>query len=197
MIVSCTIAFLLGFCCGIIPFSYLIARAKGIDLKATGSGNIGATNLGRTLGFPFFMAGFVLDGLKGFVPVMLVQNLTYPGACAGAGAICGHIFNPFFRFRGGKGVSTIIGVTCALMPCSFAISLVVWIALYFATSIVSLASIVFAVVLVAISFIVGEATLLDRVFIALMSLIIIVAHRSNIMRLLEGKEPKTRVWRKQ
>lgn len=197
MIVSCLVALFFGFGCGVIPFSYLIARAKGVDLKATGSGNIGATNLGRALGLPFFIAGFVLDGLKGFIPVMLALNWNFPGACAGVGAICGHIFNPFFRFHGGKGVSTIIGVTCALMPRSFIISLIVWITVYFATSIVSLASIVFATVLVIISFIFSEATLLDRVFIALMSLIIIVAHRSNIIRLLQGTEPRTRIWRKQ
>lgn len=197
MIVSCIIAFLLGVCFGVIPFSYLIARIRGMNLRSMGSGNIGATNLGRAMGLPFFIIGFILDGLKGFVPVILAQSLAYPAACAGAGAILGHIFNPFFAFRGGKGVSTTIGVTLALMPRSFVIAMAVWVVTYFVTSIVSLASLAFAVSLVLMSFIFTEATLFDRIFIIVMAFFIIVAHRSNIKRLLQGQEPKTNILKKQ
>lgn len=196
MIVSCIIAFLIGACFGVIPFSYLIARIRGKDLTRMGSGNIGATNLGRAMGWPFFVIGFVLDGLKGFVPVILAQSLAYPGACAGAGAMLGHIFNPFFAFRGGKGVSTTIGVALALMPRSFCIAMVVWLVVYFVTSIVSLASLAFALALALLSFILIEATLFDRIFIIVMALFVFVAHRSNIKRLLRGQEPKTNIWRR-
>jgi glycerol-3-phosphate acyltransferase PlsY len=197
MMIQCIVTFLLGACFGVIPFSYLIGRIRGINLKSTGSGNIGATNLGRTLGLPFFICGLVLDGLKGFVPVILAQSFAYPAACAGAGAILGHIFNPFFMFRGGKGVSTTIGVALALMPRSFVIALVVWAVAYFITNIVSLASLAFAIALALVSVIIVEATLFDRIFIIIVAVFIVVAHRSNIKRLLKGQEPKTNIWRKQ
>ncbi len=196
MVMHYIIAFIIGFGFGIIPFSYILARIKGINLKEVGSGNIGATNLGRFLGLPFFILGFVLDGLKGLVPVLLVKGLYYPAALAGAGAILGHIFNPLFRFRGGKGVSTTIGVAIGLMPKSFVISLAAWIIVYLATYTIALASISFAIVLPIITTILGEAELIDRIFILIMALLIIYAHRSNIKRIIKKEEPRTVLWRK-
>lgn len=190
------IAFIIGFGFGIIPFSYILARIKGINLKEVGSGNIGATNLGRFLGLRFFILGFVLDGLKGLVPVLLVKGLYYPAALAGTGAILGHIFNPLFRFQGGKGVSTTIGVAIGLMPKSFVISLAAWIIVYLATYTIALASISFAIVLPVITTILGEAELIDRIFILIMALLIIYAHRSNIKRIIKKEEPRTVLWRK-
>lgn len=190
------ISFIIGFCFGIIPFSYIIGRIKGIDLRNTGSGNIGATNLGRSLGFPFFAAGFILDGLKGLIPVVLARSFAFPAALAGAGAILGHIFNPFFGFRGGKGIATTIGVAIALMPQSFPIALGVWIVVYFVTYFVSLASIGFACVLPLVAVILHEGQSLDRLFFVLIALFVIYAHRSNIKRLLNNSEPKTILWRK-
>lgn len=190
------ISFIIGFCFGIIPFSYIIGRTKGIDLRNTGSGNIGATNLGRSLGFPFFAAGFVLDGLKGFIPVLLARSFAFPAVLAGAGAILGHIFNPFFGFKGGKGISTTIGVAIGLMPQSFSIALLVWIAVYIITYFVSLASICFACVLPLAAIILHEAQPLDRLFFVLIALCVMYAHRDNIRRLLKNREPKTILWRK-
>ncbi len=190
------ISFIIGFGFGMIPFSYIIGLMKGIDLKNVGSGNIGATNLGRALGLPFFILGFVLDGLKGLVPVLLVKTFSYPAALAGAGALFGHIFNPFFRFHGGKGVSTTIGVAIGIVPKSFTISLAIWIAVYLTTFTVALASISFAVVLPILTIVLHEAVLLDRIFIIIMALLIIYAHRSNIRRLINKEEPKTILWRK-
>ncbi len=190
------LAFMIGFAFGIIPFSYIIARMKGVDLTKVGSGNIGATNLGRFLGPPFFVLGFVLDGLKGLVPVLLVKSSNYPAAMAGAGAILGHIFNPFFRFQGGKGVSTTIGVAIGLVPKSFIISLAGWIAVYLLTYIVALASISFAVTLPIITFVLHESALLDRILIIIMALLIVYAHRSNIRRLVNREEPKIVLWRR-
>lgn len=190
------LAFIIGFAFGIIPFSYIIARVKGINLTKVGSGNIGATNLGRFLGPPFFVLGFILDGLKGLVPVLLAKSSYYPAAMAGAGAILGHIFNPIFRFQGGKGVSTTIGVAIGLVPKSFIISLAGWIAVYLLTYIVALASISFAVVLPIITFVLHESALLDRILILIMALLIVYAHRSNIRRLVKKEEPKIVLWRK-
>jgi glycerol-3-phosphate acyltransferase PlsY len=190
------ISFMIGFFFGIIPFSYIIARIKGVDLKNVGSGNIGATNLGRSLGLTFFVLGFILDSLKGLVPVLLVQSISLSGALAGAGAIFGHIFNPFFQFRGGKGVSTTIGVAIGLAPLSFGIALIVWIIIYFSTFFVSLASISLAVILPLAMLILQEAEFLDRILIIIIALFVIYAHRTNINRLLKKSEPKTIFWRK-
>ncbi len=190
------ISFIIGFAFGMIPFSYLIASIKGIDLRTVGSGNIGATNLGRTFGLPFFIIGFVLDGLKGLIPVLLAKNFYYPAALAGAGALIGHVFNPLFQFRGGKGVSTTIGIAIGLVPKSFLISLAAWIITYLITCIVSLASICFALFLPFVVIILHEAELLDIIFIFIMAILIIYAHRSNIKRLLQKKEPRTILWRK-
>lgn len=196
MVVGFGIAFVIGFGFGMIPFSYILARIKRIDLTKVGSGNIGATNLGRFLGPPFFILGFILDGLKGLVPVLLVKSLYYPAALAGAGALLGHIFNPLFKFHGGKGVSTTIGVAIGLVPKSFLISLVCWITVYLITYLVALASISFAVVLPIITVVLHESTLLDRILIIIMALLIVYAHRSNIRRLLKKEEPRIVLWKK-
>ncbi len=190
------IALVIGFGFGMIPFSYILGRIKGIDLTKVGSGNIGATNLGRFLGLPFFILGFVLDGLKGLIPVLLVKSLYYPAALAGAGALLGHVFNPLFKFHGGKGISTTIGVVLSLVPKSFVISLLCWIIVYLLTYIVALASISFAIVLPIITIVLRESALLDRILIIIMASLIVYAHRSNIRRLLKKEEPKIVLWKK-
>lgn len=189
-------AFALGLAFGMVPFSYIIARIKGVDLKQQGSGNIGATNLGRSLGLPFFIAGFLLDGLKGLAPVLLARSWYWVPAAAGMGAILGHIFNPLFNFKGGKGVSTTIGVTLGLVPKAFLVSLAVWVIVYLATFFVSLASLGFAVVLPISAFILKESCLVDRIFVLVITVLIWFAHRSNIQRLFKKDEPKTVLWRK-
>ncbi len=190
------ISFIIGFCFGVIPFSYLIARIKGIDLIKIGSGNIGATNLSRALGLPFFLIGFILDGLKGLIPVLLVKTFFLFAPIAGIGAILGHVFNPFFKFRGGKGVSTTIGVAIGLTPLSFMVGLVIWLIVYLSTYLVSLASISFALVLPITAFIMHEASVLDRIFITIIALLVIYAHHPNIRRLFNNLEPKTILWKK-
>jgi len=189
------ISFLIGFAFGVIPFSYIIGRIKGIDLKNLGSGNIGATNLGRVLGLPYFILGFILDGLKGFIPVLLIKSLGLYPALAGTGAILGHIFNPLFKFQGGKGISTTIGVAIGLLPKSFLIGFAIWLIVYFATYFVSLASICFAIALSIVALIIKESGTSEKILIALVSLFVIYAHRKNIERLLKKVEPKTILWR--
>ena len=190
------ISFIIGIVFGMIPFSYILGKLKGIDLKKVGSGNIGATNLGRQAGLAFFIFGLVLDGLKGLIPVLIANNLGYITAFAGAGAILGHIFNPIFKFRGGKGVATTIGVGIGIVPRSFLISLAAWIVIYLMTYIVALASIGFAITLPLISLIIKEATFIDRIFLIIMAGLIIFAHRSNIRRIIRKEEPKYILWRK-
>ena len=190
------ISFIIGLGFGIIPFSYFLGKIKGVDLRSTGSGNIGATNLGRKLGLEFFVLGFILDGLKGLVPVLLVRSLAFFPALAGAGAIIGHIFNPLFSFRGGKGVSTTIGVALGLVPYSFMISIAAWLIVYLTTFIVSLASICLAIVLPAIIILLREAEPMTRLLMTVLCIFIIVAHYKNIQRLFKGQEPKTIFWKK-
>jgi glycerol-3-phosphate acyltransferase PlsY len=186
----------LGLVCGIIPFSYIIARFKGIDLTKTGSGNIGATNLGRTCGFSFFILGFVLDGVKGLAPVLIARAHGFPAMCAGAGAMLGHIYNPLFKGKGGKGVSTVLGVALGLVPRAFAASIGIWLIVYVATLIVSIASLCLAITLPIAAFIIKDGNLLDRLFLIILGILIIIAHRSNIQRLFQRTEPKTKLWEK-
>ena len=190
------LSFVIGFGFGIIPFSYILGKIKGVDLRQQGSGNIGATNLGRSLGLGFFILGFLLDGFKGLIPVLLAQSLSMIPALAGTGAIIGHIFNPLFKFKGGKGVSTIIGVAVGLTPRSFLISIGVWLIVYLATYVVSLASICLAFVLPVIIILLKEANIMARILIIVLCAFIIIAHRKNIQRLAKGQEPKTVFWRK-
>ena len=194
--VAYILSFLLGLVFGMIPFSYIIGILRGVDLRKTGSGNIGATNLGRELGFSFFIIGFILDALKGIIPVMLSHSLFATGTLAGAGAIVGHVFNPFFGFRGGKGVATTIGVAIALLTRSFALALGVWLVVYLLTFFVSLASISFAVALPVFALLLGDGAAGDRFLFIIITVLIIYAHRTNIARLVNRKEPKTVIWRR-
>ncbi|MBN2620099.1 glycerol-3-phosphate acyltransferase [candidate division WOR-3 bacterium] len=186
----------LGWVCGIIPFSYCIARFKGIDLTKTGSGNIGATNLGRACGLSFFILGFVLDGVKGLAPVLIARSLSLPAMCAGAGAMLGHIYNPLFKGKGGKGVSTVIGVALGLVPRAFTVSIGIWLIVYVTTLIVSIASLSLAITMPIAAFVINDGTFLDRLFLIILGVLIIIAHRANIQRLFQGTEPKTKLWEK-
>jgi glycerol-3-phosphate acyltransferase PlsY len=190
------VSFAIGFAFGMIPFSYILGRIKGVDLKKSGSGNIGATNLGRKLGMPFFILGFILDALKGLAPVLLARTLSFTPALAGAGAIAGHIFNPFFNFKGGKGVSTTVGVALGLTPKSFLLAIAVWLIIYLATFVVSLASLCLAFVLPVIIIILKEADTMARILMIVICILVIVAHYKNIKRLINGAEPKTIFWKR-
>jgi len=189
-------SFLIGFTFGVIPFSYMIGSLRGIDITKVGSRNIGAANLGRNLGFAFFIFGLVLDAAKGIAPVLISRSLFGVGTLAGAGAILGHVFNPLFGFHGGKGVATTIGVALALMTKSFTLALGLWLIVYLTTFLVSLASLCFSLALPAISIILQEGTVGDRILFILVAIVVIYAHRSNIGRLLNRKEPKTVFWRR-
>lgn len=190
------LAFLLGAVYGMVPFSFLLGLSRGKDIRKIGSGNIGATNLYRALGPVYFIIGFILDGVKGLIPVLLARAWGWPAALAAAGAILGHVFNPFFKFRGGKGVSTIIGAALGLTVKSFLIGLGSWLLVYLISFFVSLASVILAVVLPVAAFALSEGTLLDRILIALLGLLIVFAHRGNIRRIFRGEEPRTVLWKK-
>ena len=185
-----------AFLLGSIPTGYLVARAKGIDIRQHGSGNIGATNVFRTLGKPVGILVFVIDALKGFAAVWLASRFgggsDWPVIIAAVGAIAGHNYTPWLGFKGGKGIATSAGVLIALMPWAVLAIALVWFAVFFATRYVSLASISAAAALPAAVGALwfygcgGSAPLLG--FSVLIAALAIWRHRSNIERLMAGTE---------
>ena len=197
---------------GSIPFGVIIARARGVDLRTKGSGNIGATNVGRVLGPPWGYLCFVLDTLKGFGPVLAAGlYLRRPGELPSLesqavwltvafGVIAGHIFSVYLRFRGGKGVATSLGALLGFFPYftwAGLAALGIWIAVVLIWRYVSLASIAaagaFPVLFVGASALGGEPV--GRLwpllaFAVAMATLIIARHHSNIARLLAGTENK-------
>lgn len=198
-------AFVVAYLIGSLPFGFLIARyVAGVDIRQSGSGNIGATNVARVLGKKLGLAVLVLDCLKGALPTAALPWLLSDSAglrlhlavVSGTAAILGHMFPCWLKFRGGKGVATALGVALALAPLSTAAAFVVFVACMVLTRIVSLSSI-----LAACSFCVaelwqlrplpfGDETWSLAAFSTLVPLLIIVRHRSNLVRLMQGTEPK-------
>jgi len=194
---------LAAYLAGSIPFSLLIARwVGGIDLRQHGSGNVGATNVARTLGFKWGLVALLLDALKGLLPTWGLPLLffktgnTHAAVAAGLAAIIGHMFPCWLGFKGGKGVATALGVVTILSWQATLAAFVVF-ALTFAVSrIVSLSSI-----LAALAFAIAEMVLLwpdafstenwsRGAFALAVPPLIIFRHRSNIVRLLKGEEPR-------
>ncbi|MEO0225992.1 MAG: glycerol-3-phosphate 1-O-acyltransferase PlsY [candidate division WOR-3 bacterium] len=191
------IVLMVGFAIGSIPFGFLIARIKNINLRHFGSGNVGATNVGRALGPKYFLLVFMLDALKGIAAVMIGKFLNLNPFLAGLGAILGHIFTPFLKFRGGKGVATSIGVLASIFPRIFLIGLVVWIIVYLTTFYVSLASLCFATAFAFFNFLWGEKNPVNQIAVLIVVLLIFSTHLPNIRRLIKKSEPKTIIWRKE
>lgn len=193
MVIEGIALILLAYFMGSIPFAYIIVRAvKGVDIRTVGSGNAGATNAARVLGKWGFVSVFILDLLKGFIPVFLALKLlgTSPlTLLVGLTAILGHTYTVFLSFKGGKGVATAAGVFLAIAPSETAIALAVFIIVFLVTRMVSAGSIFAAAVLfVSVCFISGWPLL--KVFTGLVAAFVIFKHRSNIKRILNGTENK-------
>lgn len=188
LIAACTMAYLLGS----IPSGLLLGKAYGIDVRKEGSGNIGATNIYRTVGRKVGVLTLLCDCLKGLIPVLVVKLSALPADYApwvGLAAFCGHVFSLFLRFRGGKGVATALGVFLALSPLAVAIALGVFLALVFKWRYVSLGSIAAAAVMPpAVSLLGGGRVML--LVTAIIAVIVIVKHHENIKRLAAGTENK-------
>jgi acyl phosphate:glycerol-3-phosphate acyltransferase len=183
---------------GAIPTGYLIVKAlKGTDIRKVGSGNIGATNVKRVLGFKWFLIVLAIDALKGFVPVTMAglifgEKYAYMPVLAGFAAIMGHTFTVFLNFKGGKGVATSVGVFLALAPLSLLTSMFVFIVLLLFFGYISLGSIVAAAMLPAFVYIYGEGGYLYLIQVLALAGagFIIYKHKDNIKRLLNGTENK-------
>jgi acyl phosphate:glycerol-3-phosphate acyltransferase len=179
---------------GAIPTSYLLSRIfAGTDLRQHGSGNLGATNLYRVLGWKYAVPAAAVDIAKGLVPVVvfapqLSDSQLFALGC-GVAAIVGHVFSVFVRFKGGKGVATAAGVMLGLAPVALAVSAVVWAVLVRLTGYVSLGSIVAAAVLPLSVYALEDSGTGELVWIAAaIAAGVIVLHRHNIHRLLNGTE---------
>ena len=191
---SVTVALLLAaaYFTGAIPTSFIVARTRGVDLRTQGSGNLGATNAFRVLGWKAAAPVFIVDILKGFFPTFFFprwdhSSITLLAFAYGAAAIVGHVFSIYVRFKGGKGVATSAGVLLALAPAAVLIGLAIWTAIVFATGYVSLGSIVAAALLPLVIYLFYGASPILVLAVAL-ALFVIFAHRANIKRLLRGEE---------
>ena len=184
---------LMGYAIGSIPFSFLVARLFGVkDVRAVGSGNVGATNVMRSAGkFPGALA-LVLDGLKGAATVWLARSFTTSevDVCiAGLCAVIGHLFPVWLGFRGGKGVATGAGLFIPLAPAALGAAIVVFVLTVAITRYVSLASIVATLTLPAVAWWLGAGTTVSLTAVVA-ALMLVAKHHENIGRLVRGVEPR-------
>ncbi|MBL4701973.1 MAG: glycerol-3-phosphate 1-O-acyltransferase PlsY [Phycisphaeraceae bacterium] len=199
---------LIGYTAGSIPFSLLIGLAKGVDIRKQGSGNVGATNVGRVLGKPYGIACFLLDVAKGALPVAIAGQFIDHNTVIGqwqwlavaAAAVLGHVFPVWLKFKGGKGVATSFGVLLGFWPTltlPALLAIVTWIICVAIWRYISLASIVAAVLLpaylIGITQFRGQAIVDLMPFLivcSLLALLVILRHLTNIKRLIAGTESK-------
>ncbi len=214
--------YIIAFLSGSIPTGLIVARFRGIDIRSQGSGNIGATNVGRVLGRKWGIGCMIFDALKGFVPVVfsgtLAQTigtrempvpLAFSWLGVGFAAVLGHIFCPWLNFKGGKGVATSLGVCLGFWPAMtlpMATVFLTWLIMVWRFHYVSVGSIVGAAMLpiyTLIGYIIWEtnndpnrAIQIGWPFILValaMATVVIAAHRANIARLRAGTETKVSV----
>jgi glycerol-3-phosphate acyltransferase PlsY len=194
---------LVSYLLGSVPTGFLIAKARGLDIRTTGSGNIGATNVVRQFGIGSGMIVLLADVFKGWLAVAVVAHLFWnwfePGSgsatqerfeiIAGIAAVLGHNFTCWLNFKGGKGIATSAGVLLALVPLSLLIIFCVWVVVFAASRYVSLASICASLALPFATWLTGQSTTLIAVTSA-MSALAVFKHKSNIERLIKGTESR-------
>lgn len=186
MLLTLAVSYLLGS----IPFGLVLSRAFGKgDIREIGSGNIGATNVLRTGSKGLAAATLLLDAAKGTLAVWLAQRF-WPGfeIHAAAGVLIGHLYPVWLRFRGGKGVATLLGILVALLPVAAAVYAAVWIAMLLVLRISSIAGIAAAASAPITAAVLGDTALFP--LLAALALIVIWKHRDNIRRLASGDEPR-------
>jgi glycerol-3-phosphate acyltransferase PlsY len=184
---------IVGYLLGAISFAVIIARSKGVDILKIGSGNPGATNVTRALGSRWGKLVFALDALKGSVaagwPLIFISESGLELAIIGLiASIIGHSFSIFLNFRGGKGVATTMGGMLALMPSVLLIGVLVWGVVFLTSRMVALASILFAVSLSVSAYFIYDMKDPRFALGLVLGILIIVRHRSNIARMLQGSE---------
>jgi glycerol-3-phosphate acyltransferase PlsY len=195
----------IGYLLGSIPFGYLLVKLfRGQDVRSTGSGNIGATNVARTGSKGLAIETLAMDTLKGMAAVSLAAALAHSSynyglygfrveparlmSAAALAAVLGHVFPVWLRFKGGKGVATALGVFLVLFPTAVLVSLAIFIVAVIATRYVSLGSILGALAFPMAAYFLGSKDWEALVTVSLIALIVIIKHHANIGRLLAGNE---------
>jgi acyl-phosphate glycerol 3-phosphate acyltransferase len=189
------IGVVLSYLLGSVPFGVIVARARGVDIFKAGSGNIGATNVGRVLGRKSGVLVFVLDFLKGVVPTA-IMNAAFgvtAGVLAGLAAFLGHVFPAYLRFHGGKGVATGFGVALVLLPGPTAVAALTWVTVLAVTRYVSWASVLAAAMIAAARLATAPPPAADEegiltAFSLVAAALVAVRHRANLARLASGTE---------
>jgi glycerol-3-phosphate acyltransferase PlsY len=189
-----------AFFLGAVPFGFIAGRMRGVDLREHGSKNIGATNTLRVLGPRAGVMVLLLDAAKGLLPVLVARRMgadaADPGAAAwwvvavGMAAVLGHTYSPYVRFKGGKGVATSLGVLIALNPLVAGISFAVFFLTVWLTRYVSLGSMLGAVTQAALFWALPGQPLAYRLFATLVGVFVVVRHRANVRRLMNGTESR-------
>lgn len=190
---------------GAIPTGYVVARIKGVDIRRLGSGNIGATNVFRCVGWGAGIVTLGCDVLKGFLPTFVLPGLlltdsastlsrTTLGLVAAVSSVVGHVWPVYLGFRGGKGVATAAGAALGLDPASVGVGALVWIAVFLVARYVSVASLVAAAATTGAAWGLwvcraSGAPFVPGVF-SVLALLTIVRHRANLQRLWKGTEPR-------
>lgn len=196
------LSIIIGYLLGSIPFGFLAGCVAGVDVRGHGSGNIGATNVLRTLGKSYGYPVFVADALKGFVAVRLAlwmgcgapASAYKLGILAAVCAVLGHAFPIWLRFRGGKGVAASAGACLGLVPVETLIAGAVWVGTFLLFRFVSLASVSAAAALPLSVWLIAPGQTRSRGLLlsltAALAALVIVRHGSNLRRLLHGTEPR-------
>jgi glycerol-3-phosphate acyltransferase PlsY len=183
-----TSAYLLGS----IPFAQLLSLRYGVDLREAGSGNVGATNVLRTVGVGMAIGAVLLDAAKGTVAVLIAQRIassvSLPAAAAVA-AVVGHVYPVWLRFRGGKGVATAAGAFGVLTPAGLGAAMLVFAAAVSVTRFVSVGSILGALTLTGVALASGSGSIVG-IGAAVATLVIVYTHRGNLARLIAGTEQR-------
>ncbi len=173
---------------GTIPSAIIVARAKGIDITSFGSGNPGASNVGRALGFKYFAVVFIIDVAKGAIPTLLVLNNRPAAYICGAAAVLGHVFPITRKFKGGKGVATGAGVLLPLFPVIMLICMVSWFTIMKLSKKAALASVLVVPLSLVLIVTMGKRASWEVFAFVGITLLIEVRHVSNIKRMLSGNE---------
>ena len=181
---------ILSYFLGSVNFAYITARIKGIDISSSGSGNPGTSNVLRTLGKGSAAIVLIGDLLKGAIPVIFFSEDQY-FLLYGVAAVLGHIYPVFYKFKGGKGVATYLGIILALSFTFGIIFSLTWLLISFIFKYSSLASMIAALTVFAYSIILDNNTL--SIFLFITFIIILYTHRENIIRLKDSKETKIKL----
>ena len=189
LIISIFICYLIGSISG----SMILGRLKGVDIRAHGSGNAGATNAFRTLGFVFALGVMLVDVLKSYLPVMFLKHyLLYTNEqllLCGLASVLGHVYPIYYQFKGGKGAGTLIGVILALFSKIFLFILIIWVFILIISGYVGLSTMLAGISFpIIIYYVYGTFNHPFGYFSIAVALFLIFTHRSNIIRMFKGTE---------